>query len=46
MKESELPKYISEHSKKLENLKKKYEDMNNTLARGDVNLFSLDKFLK
>ena len=46
MKESELPKYISQHSKKLENLKKKYEDMNNTLARGDVNLFSLDKFLK
>ena len=46
MKESELTKYISQHSKKLENIKKKYEDMNNTLARGDVNLFSLDKFLK
>ena len=46
MKESELPKYISEHSKKLENLKKKYEDMNKTLAKGDVDLFGLDKFLK
>lgn len=46
MKESELPKYISDHSKKLEKLKKKYEEMNNTLARGDVNLFGLDKFLK
>ena len=46
MKESELPKYISEHSKKLENLKKKYEEMNKTLANGDVPLFGLDKFLK
>ena len=46
MKESELPKYISEHSEKLEKLKKKYEDMNKTLANGDVPLFGLDKFLK
>lgn len=46
MKESELPKYISQHSEKLEKLKKRYDEMNNTLARGDVNLFSLDKFLK
>lgn len=46
MKEYELPKYISEHSEKLEKLKKKYEDMNKTLANGDVPLFGLDKFLK
>ena len=46
MKESELPKYISQHSEKLEKLKKKYEEMNNTLAKGDVDLFGFDKFIK
>ena len=46
MKKSELTKYISQHSDKLEKLKKKYEEMNKTLANGDVNLFSLNKFLK
>ena len=46
MKESELPKYISQHSEKLEKLKKKYEEMNNTLSKGDVDLFGFDKFIK
>ena len=46
MKDSELPKYISQHSDKLEKLKKKYEDMNNTLAKGAVATLAVDKFQK
>lgn len=43
---SELPEYMKEHGDKLKKLEKKYEDMNNTLAKGAVAPLGVDKFQK
>lgn len=43
---SELPGYLKEHGDKLKQLEKKYQDMNNTLAKGAVAPLAVDKFQK
>ena len=43
---SELPEYMKEHGDKLKKLEKKYQDMNNTLAKGAVAPLAVDKFQK
>lgn len=43
---SELPEYLKEHGDKLKKLEKKYQDMNNTLAKGAVAPLAVDKFQK
>ena len=43
---SELTEYMKEHGDKLKKLEKKYQDMNNTLAKGAVASLAVDKFQK
>ena len=43
---SELPEYLKEHGDKIKQLEKKYQDMNNTLAKGAVAPLAVDKFQK